>query len=68
MLPANPNSLDEDKTNALKTIESVQKKYAEPASTEKGKLTREVAQQFLDQAEGDKEKARALAKEAGYSF
>ena len=35
---------------------------------EKQKLTREQAQDFLKQAGGDKQKARALATEAGYSF
>lgn len=31
-------------------------------------LTREAAQEFLKQANGDKEKARKLARDAGYSF
>lgn len=39
------------------------------AESSQGKsLTREAAQDFLNQAGGDKQKARALAKEAGYSF
>lgn len=31
-------------------------------------LTKELAKQFLSQAKGDKEKARQLAKDAGYDF
>lgn len=33
-----------------------------------GSLTEEKAREFLDRAGGDKDKARQLAKEAGYSF
>lgn len=40
-----------------------------PSATPEAKpLTKEKAQEFLKQAGGDKQKARALAKEAGYSF
>lgn len=31
-------------------------------------LTKEIAQQFLQQASGDKDKARQLARDAGYKF
>ncbi len=42
---------------------------APPMSTSAGKVaTREVASQFLQQARGDKDIARRLAREAGYSF
>lgn len=40
-----------------------------PKETPKEKpLTKEAAQDFLKKAGGDKQKARAMAKEAGYSF
>ena len=40
----------------------------ESASASKGKLTKELAQEFLKQASGDKAKARQLARNAGYEF
>lgn len=39
-----------------------------PESLESKKLTKEAAQKILDQAKGDKEKARKIAKAQGYEF
>lgn len=41
---------------------------AAPASGQLKPLTRDVAAQFLQQAGGDKQKAREIARQAGYSF
>jgi hypothetical protein len=49
-------------------LEKLLSSEAGSPSLGKGKLTPDQAKDFLRQAGGDKDKARKLAKDAGYSF
>ena len=53
--------------NARLNRSSVQGQKPQEKTTSKA-LTPELAKKFLQQANGDRDKARALAKQAGYSF
>lgn len=59
----------EDLLKRLKVIDKGEKEIKLPSASKKNqKLTSAIAKRFMEAANGDKDKARKLAREHGYSF
>jgi hypothetical protein len=57
--------LEGDKTDALKFYDEQIAKYSKAS---KGKLSDEIAQMYMDRADGDPDEARRLATADGYEL
>lgn len=64
--PNNPNVSSTDERDVFGTPGGG--KPLSPPTASQGKLTKEKASEFIKLANGDKDKARKLAKDAGYDF